>query len=54
MDEGVGIGKEKGAGLDGRGSGMREREGDGDGWMREWGRGEKRVRGWMDGGVGRR
>ena len=55
--------REEGTGLDGCGSGMREREGGGTVWMREGGRGragwmrerdkgERRGRGWIDGGVG--
>ena len=31
---------------------MRERRGSGAGWMAEWGEGEKREQGWIDGGVG--
>ena len=35
MDTGVGLGREKAAGLDGWGSGMKEREGGRSGWMGE-------------------
>ena len=59
--------REKGAVQDGRGSLLRvigggragwmkksgeERGGVRTGWMGEWGEGEKRAQGWMDGGVG--
>ena len=37
--------------MDGWGCGVRERGRGRAGWMREWGEGEKRWQGWIDGGV---
>ena len=44
--------REEWTGLDGWWSGMRERGGERAGWMREWGDGESRGQGWMNGRVG--
>ena len=46
------MGREEGTRLDGLVSGMRERGGGRGGWMEEWGKGDKRRQGWMNGGVG--
>ena len=51
IDGGVGLGRERGTGLDGLGSGMRERGGGGAGWMGEWDEVERMGEGWMDIGL---
>ena len=51
MDGGEGLGRKRGTGMHGLGSGMRERGLGRAGWIGEWYEGERIGQGWMDIGL---